>query len=47
MGAGPGLGLFLARGIVEAHGGRRWVESDGVAQGSRFVLRLPAGEAGA
>jgi signal transduction histidine kinase len=47
MGAGPGLGLFLARGIVEAHGGRLWVESDGVTQGSRFVLRLPAGGADA
>lgn len=48
MGAGPGLGLFLARGIVEAHGGRVWVEpagppwgSEGNGAGSRFVVRLP------
>jgi signal transduction histidine kinase len=44
MGAGPGLGLFLVRGIVEAHGGRAWVESAGDGAGSRFVVHLPGGE---
>jgi signal transduction histidine kinase len=37
---GLGLGLAIARGIVEAHGGRVWVES-AVGQGSTFVLALP------
>lgn len=38
---GTGLGLFLARAIVEAHGGRIWVE-DAPGGGARFVFALPA-----
>ena len=36
---GFGMGLAIVRGIVEAHGGRIWIE-DG-AKGSRFVFDLP------
>ena len=44
-GAGPGLGLHIARGVIEAHGGHIWVESEGEDEerlpGSRFHVILP------
>jgi len=38
---GSGLGLSLARQIVELHGGRIWAESDGEGKGSRLTFTLP------
>ncbi len=37
---GAGLGLYLSKAIIEAHGGRIWVESDG-RSGSTFSFSLP------
>ena len=41
---GSGIGLAIAKALVEAHGGRITAQSDGVGRGSTFSLSLPAHE---
>ncbi|MFX0176750.1 MAG: PAS domain S-box protein [Candidatus Hodarchaeota archaeon] len=38
---GSGLGLYIARGIIEAHGGKIWVDSEGKGKGAEFIFLLP------
>lgn len=38
---GTGLGLFIAKSIVEKHGGKIFAESKGLGKGSTFIVRLP------
>ena len=38
---GTGLGLFISKSIVEAHGGKIWAESSSQQKGATFIFALP------
>jgi PAS domain S-box-containing protein len=38
---GSGLGLYIAKGIIEVHGGNIWVQSDGIGKGAEFSFTIP------
>jgi len=44
MAMDAGLGLYIVRGIIEAHGGHIWVESE-VGRGTAFSFALPVDKA--
>jgi signal transduction histidine kinase len=39
---GTGLGLFISKGIIEAHGGKIWGENNSDDRGAKFSFSLPA-----
>jgi signal transduction histidine kinase len=41
---GTGLGLFISKGIIEAHGGRIWAENNSTGIGTTFSFSLPIAE---
>jgi two-component system sensor histidine kinase KdpD len=42
--SGTGMGLAIAKGIVEAHEGKIWIESPAAGHGTRVVFTLPIGD---
>jgi len=41
---GTGLGLFIAKSIVEAHGGKIWAENNSGGKGATFTFSLPVSQ---
>ncbi len=41
---GTGMGLAIAKGIVEAHGGKIWIEDGQESKGTRVIVLLPTGD---
>lgn len=41
---GLGMGLAIARGIIDAHGGRVWIEDGENGRGARVICRIPIGD---
>jgi signal transduction histidine kinase len=39
--AGTGLGLFISKNIVEAHGGKMWAQNNPDDKGATFAFSLP------
>jgi signal transduction histidine kinase len=40
---GTGLGLFISKGIIEAHGGKIWCENNPDGRGAKFSFTFPTG----
>ncbi len=36
-----GYGLFIAKQVIDAHGGKIWAESEGAGKGAKFIVELP------